>query len=68
VPLTRPGPSCRDERVNPFLVGKRDEQSDGATAVGHLERFAGGNTLEQATGLLAKLTNSDLSHVLHGST
>jgi hypothetical protein len=44
--LTAPGPPCGYERVNPFLARYGNEECDRATAVGHLERFAGGNASE----------------------
>lgn len=67
VPLAWPYPSRRHERVEPFPRRYGNEESDGASAIGYFERLPGSDALEPTAGLLAKLANSNLFHVLRGS-
>jgi hypothetical protein len=64
MPLAGACPSRPHEGVEPFPPRYGHEQCHGAPAVGYLERLAGSHALEPTAGLLAKLPNSNLLHVL----
>src|SRR5207244_8034202 len=59
---------CCDERVESLVGRHGNKERDRPAAVCYLERLTGGNASAPAAGVLAKLTNPKLFHVLLGST
>lgn len=59
--------SCRNQLIeNGSLY--RNDPSNGAAAIGHLERLPCFDPAEVSAGVLSELTDTDPLHVLHGST
>jgi hypothetical protein len=59
--------TSRDHLV-PTVSRVWNEKSNGASIVGYLNRLASDDSRQISTGVLAKFSNSNTLHVLHGST